>query len=305
MAPRPNLELAARACRFYVKVRGCWTDGRAQGVSAATLAAAFARAVNDDERAFLSALVRTTRTRRHGHRRWAPVKPARAAVLQGTLKAMYHAKRVRCLTPREVLLASVRARLFAVTSSRLASWNSVPANHRALPYAHLGRALSPATYRRRFMARLQAYHEMQTANETISRRCPLTMSRLAAALDYAGADAWSLSVCINGVALLKGYTCVKLDDRYRRAQLNGGGVHLGGGGWAWGHVMALRAALNKHGEFRRKYGVIRVCEICHLICEVCQFLHRALAPAASLAAATDEDKRKLCAELASWCKRLR
>ena len=282
------------AASFHVKVRTVWTKRRSMsGTTLATLTVAFMLAINRKEAPLLRALVQTIRSHRYKSRRWAPVKPASSAVFQT------HLSQEPDREPWSILRASIRARMFSQVSCRVRSWRTPCKNHRSLPYNAFGKALAPAGYLKQFAGTLRCYDEMLKHPPRISKHNPATVRSLSAQLGFRGLS-WTVSICLNDLALELSEEFVKYDQHYRAAQLAGDGVAFRGEKLNWADVEKVRGEINSCGRLREYIGTVRRSEICHLICEARQFYcnaHRGLQGFF----ADDGEKRGLCEELAQWC----
>jgi len=173
----------------------------------------------------------------------------------------------------DVLLASIRARIFAVTSARSKCWRKRPVNFKRLPYKPFGKALSDTVHLRHFAGALACYDRLAKKPPKITRRCPLTVPALARALGYQGLS-WAVSIILNDVALHCGEEYVVLDDVWEEAQLAAGGVGFNGELLTWRDVEAVRKEINASGRAREAGGSLRKTEACHAICEFRQFQNK-------------------------------
>ena len=201
----------------YSKLRKAWTVGRRQRLSHAKLRGAFYSAAPSADAGVLRALVAKTRTARYRHRRRAPLMPEKASVLVACLGR-------RGPTPKEVLLASIRARIFAVAYKRAGKWHKPAAQPRSLPHHPFGQCVKRG-FKEAFEDRLQKYRALAADPLFhVSRKAPVTMDVLRRRLGFASEAPWILSVVLNDVALISSFKCVRADRQWHRAQLSGGGV---------------------------------------------------------------------------------
>lgn len=305
-APQPvepmNLIAAlASTLMWYAKVRHVWTksrqDGKVSCQGVKTLVVRRLRlTINESEAEFLRRLVHNTKSKRYMNRRWAPLIPETATVIDGG----------RSTTHDSALVAGlIQRRMFAVTSGRLSTWKSPPKRFWEMPYRQFGRGVSkkqfPAMFRKR--VNIDKGFRKRLVATTFSRRRPLCCKHTTKGMHFKR-PTWVSSVVRHDFVGLRGRRDVCLCKDYQRA------THQGGGASCCWHKLndtyleMIRSRFNASGQGRSHYGSLKRHHIAHAMCEIRQFLFDANRTPPSTTVNFDLwEKQKLCSELAEWLLR--
>ncbi len=189
---------------------------------------------------FLAAMVRTSKRAAYKTRRWAPLRPSASAILC--------AAKAPGLTHGAVLRSIIVARIFAVTSSRLGTWDTPCSksdyNDRTKktyrPFGHR----SYEQYVELFGRTLAAFTSDDVASRlgsvVFTAANPLTMGFASRLLGRSETGiAWSTHIVLNDFACIVGAHCVSFDAIYEKASACGKGVPVPDE-----HVEIVRQRLN-------------------------------------------------------------
>ena len=299
MVEKKTMDSLIVAAKFHVKVRSVWSQARKSKCSKDELAKRFQKVVQAKDAPLLRALCRKIKCARYKTRRWAPLHPATSNVLRSFVKKAPDQR------PISILLAAIRARLFAQVSSRAHCWRTPSTKRNMLPYNSFGAGLNAAMYKSKFFGTLACFDDLVRKPPCISRNRPLSVAEISK--EYLGFRnaTWCLSVAANDVALLSSAENVCIDAAYRKAQLSARGVSFHGQKLKWDEVQQFRNAINNYKNLCKiSGGSFRITEGCHLVCETRQFYDFAKhvsQKAFHYYRAVDTEKVSLCNQLASWC----
>ena len=300
MVKKKTMDSLIAAAKFHVKVRTIWSQARKAKCSKDELAKRFQSVVHVQDAPLLRALCRKIAFVKYKRRRWAPVHPATSSVLK------YFVKKAPDERPISILLAAIRARLFAQVSSRAHCWRTPSKKAKMLPYNSFGQALNAAGYKSKFLGSLACFDDLVRTPPCISRNRPLSVAEISKTyLGFRNAT-WSVSVAANDVALLTSAENICIDADYKTAQLSAGGVSFHGEDLKWDDVEQFRNAINSHKNLcEMSGGSFRITEGCHLVCETRQFYdfarHVSQKAFQQDHHSVDAEKVDLCNQLASWC----
>ena len=288
----PQLLHFLRGLEYLVSLRGLQPIARRQGTDMQGLASQVVTITPTSSLPFLQEIVATAKSAAYRNRRWAPHKPCLSAVIEGAKQPD--------LTHGSVLRSLIIARIFAVSSRRLGTWQQplsrVEYYDRGTciyrPFGHL----SHDAYVRAFNAALNAF--LSSESQAFLDGCSfhalsrLRMKRINRLLGRAPCSVnWSSHIVLNDVRSILGPSSVHLDTQYMKSRSKGRGVPFNDGLVEW-----MRQRLNESPKVLQGIGRVATHEIYHLLCEARQWGVWRISQAIDIGSHRDAPSLVHCAE---------
>ena len=174
---------------------------------------------------FLRAIVATALSDAYKNRRWAPIKPGASSILD----------RARAAIPQHgvVLAEVVIARVFAVSSDRLADWQEPMSREDYYdktkqiyrPFGHRGHEDYVALFRKSLAAFMSQESKRYIGKCQFHSLRRLNMKQVNRLIGReTSSSSWLSHIIINDIASFLGTQCVCFDDQWTKASSNGKGV---------------------------------------------------------------------------------
>ena len=210
---------------YYIYIRCLQTIVRKKQMDLGSVAMSILQMTPCECLPFLRAIVATALSDAYKNRRWAPIKPGASSILD----------RARAAIPQHgvVLAEVVIARVFAVSSDRLADWQEPMSREDYYdktkqiyrPFGHRGHEDYVALFRKSLAAFMSQESKRYIGKCQFHSLRRLNMKQVNRLIGReTSSSSWLSHIIINDIASLLGTQCVCFDDQWTKASSNGKGV---------------------------------------------------------------------------------